>query len=381
MTLHAKFIRRSGSDSSQRGRIIEEIWDVQDSVAGFCNLGPLNVMANSGVPKRGAPYVPQNACDTSSTELVVENVEVGEPHEVNGGFCGVEVKVTYAEQQPTNQSQRPVPYPHLNTSQDPIDWVPTIDIGSASRSVVSPRLFFVGAYQNDPTRIDADPCQPSKPAITYSGVVNQLYTYTKDSWQPYANTVGDMFEPTAELSTSDIVIVIQKNVSSWPGAVCWAGTAVNNASVRIKFDEWNYDATYGIHSLKVMQITGKPEYREWYDNAGVKQSRTYWPVRWELHYRPSGWYHDRDNTGFNHIRVGISQNLPDGNGGTNSYNDYKDGSSRTGPIRSMGDPISHAVHLGLDGQVLAAGQQPWTMRYVDGIPKNFQAMPIPGVLP
>lgn len=360
MALEVQFISRRGSYGAQ-GFKITELYCVRDTSGLECNLGPIAVMALTGIPKYGTSYAPPNGCDTQHTGVFVENIDVSDPYK-DGQYCSVTVTVTY-NQPDESLPQGFKPHPQHNTSEDPIDWKPELDIRKSPRSVERRSRLFLGAH----TLAAPD---------TLSAVNNGVVNMPKDAIAPLQSTAGQLFEPPHQEEVYDQIITIGLYMATWDPNIVYGSYegAVNDATLRIKIDEWNYDRTFAKHSVKMGAITGRPGYREWRDNAGVKQSRTFWLVQFELQFRNDLWYLEHQNAGTMRVYRDSTQAIPDGIGGTRVAADFPAGTAPTGPISDANNfAINEPAKLGLDGQPNTDKDTYWILRYLDGFEKNFSA--------
>lgn len=359
MALTVQLIKRSGSTSA-RGYKITEVYGVRDDAASECNLGPINIMAHADIPKFGAVYAPAGGCDTGHAGVFVESVEVSEPYN-DGKYCSCTVTVVYG--QPDEQlPQGYKPHPQHNTSDDPVDWKPELEIRKQPRTVERRDRLFLGAH--------------TLGSETLSAVTNGVVDMQINATTPLTTTAGEPFEPPHTEEVYDQIITIGIYTATWDQNVVYKTYegAVNNADLRIKIDEWNYDRTFAKHSIKMGPITGRPGFRKWKDNAGAEHSRTYWLTQFELHFRNDLWYLDYHNAGTQRVYRDSAQSIPDGIGGTRAAADFPDGTMPTGPISDANNIAANVpVPLLKDGQPNLDKTTRWLLRWLDGHEKNFSA--------
>lgn len=310
------------------------------------------------IPKIGATYAPPDGCDTPLPTLVCESMRVGEC-QTDNVHCWRTVTLTYKE---TSQPgiNLPRPFPHINSSEDPVTWKPEISIRKTPRQQVKESAFFLGIHREGST--------------TLTSVSNGVVEMIKDTVQPIMSTAGEPFNPPLYDETYDAVIVIKTYQEFWnPNNLynAYDGVAVNDTDVRIKIDEWNFNRVYPKHTLKMGPISGDPVYKEWRDSAGTKHSRTFWPTTYEIRVRNKGWYVDALNVGRRRSYYDAA-GVPDGRGGTIAAADFPAGSPPTGPIVDInGMPIDSPIDLDGAGEPLQAREARWVLRYIDGELKNF----------
>lgn len=340
MALTVQLIKRSGGNSA-RGYKITEVYGVRDDATSECNLGPIDVMALSDIPKFGERYAPTGGCDTGHAGVLVESVDVSEPYS-DGQYCSCTVTVVYG--QPDEQlPQGYKPHPQHNTSDDPIDWKPELEIRKSPRTVERGQLTFLGASL---VTVSEHGFQSNGPL---ENVFNDAVTMVIDLKSRVCSTAGEMFNPPYTEEVTDTVITIGLYLDKWTDRPF--DGYVNKSPVRIKIDEWNYDETFPTHTIKMGPVTGRPGYRKWKDDTGAPHERTYWLVQYELIYRPENWWVRYNNVGTQRIYRDINQPIPDGRGGTLVPADFPAGAKRVGPVVDVnGMATGEPVALGKDGQ-------------------------------
>lgn len=364
MAPEVDFIKRVGSNGAN-GYTITETYGVRDTTNNACNLGPIAVMNLAGIPKLGASYSPANSCDTADSTIVVNSVSVSDPQSDNV-HCWVTVTVGYT--QPDEQTPKSSkPHPQHNTSEDPIDWKPELEVRKSPRSVERKSLPFIGAKKLDDPELFS--------------VINSVVSMTKEVdgfslvERPVQSSAGQLFDPPHQEEVFDLTITIGMYTATWDEHDVYAAFegSVNNATLRIKIDEWNFDKTFSKRTVKMGAISAHPGYREWKDTNGVKHSRTYWLTQFELHVRRGGWYLDYQSAGTIRVYRDPNAQIPDGIGGFLAAADFPAGTPPTGPIvDAQGFTIQQPTKLGLDGQPELDKDTYWILRYLDGYAeKNF----------
>lgn len=363
---------KSRGTMDANGPKVTEVWQVIDDEGDACNLGPIEILDNEGLPRVGMEYTSPE-CDSGYDGLRVTKVSLGDVQkdEVQGD-CWREVTIEYGLD-PETPNGGPGK-PNYN-KPDPLDWKPAIEIQTVTRRVAAERLIFLGRYLASAAHPSGDPCASVDPPPTLSAVSNSAVAMAINALVRPTSSAGQPFNPVDEIDAYDTNLKLTIYRELWdPDNIydCYRG-AINQAEVTLTIPEVNFTKVCPIHTLQIRDITGRPEFKQWKDGAGATISRTYWTVTIDLMYRRHGWYLDKLDVGTKRVARGDAP-IPDGDGGYfDAFNDFPESRVHTVDITDVGKrPISVPTAISANGQpVTSTSGAAGIMRFLMGHLKDF----------